>query len=627
MAEMGSRSVNVPLGGLVGLMRLALQGEPDLGLQCLLRLAAAGNALRAEIGLHDGVSASELGLGIHVAIIPEETMLCIRDDGVGLDADDLERAVQASTELLAQEGISSLGKHEPRSMEEYRQAFAMSLLHLLAQVDEMIVDSLSYLPGSRPVRLRYCGGDEYTLEAGELETPGTAVSVRFGADSAHFTDPEHLPGLVRLYGDFLQFPVFWEGRQINTMSPPWHRAGVGEMHYASFLRGRQPESPPPLLVLPLQVRRPDIDIRGVLWVPGVQVSVLDDDLATVDLYWSRVLMRRSVSGMLPAWARFFRGIVDCDLHPSRLVGTRAGKDRSAPMREVLEQALMTGIRRTLVLNPEAFAAVAHQHDALLKLAALENDELFEIVADHLPFNTAAGPRTLLEHVSAVMKATGTTSVRYLPTDPLSQMATYRSRGEDVIDASHGLDAEVLSKFARHNPSIQLIDMRWQVPDFVESVSDPSLEPLLALFDELEMPLAYRMARFDTPVPAALLTAAGKGGATSELEQLFLLSQITGAMPADARGAMQRALSARKAQSPDRVVHLNLTSPVIRALHAALARSADSELLRQVAEVVVMRALILGGGSFDPALVEDIGSEMMCRLLEYSGADHPEWSGP
>lgn len=627
MDETRTVSTRVPLGAITGLVRHAYQSDPDLGLRCLLRLATVGNALRAEMGLRDGVSASELGLGIHVEFSAEEQLLVVRDDGVGLTADDLAQCIESATELVGAKAFAAFGRRDPRSMDEYRLASAALLLHLLPFGEELTVESRSCVGGSRPCRLCYAGGDEYSVGPGTLSTPGTIVSIRFGPGHRYVSDSGKLIGLLRLYGDFLQFPVFWDGRQINTMSPPWHRAGAGEVQYAAFLRGRYPEIPPPLMVIPLQVQRPEIEARGVLWVPGEQVSVLDEDLGTVDLYWRRVLMRRAVPGLIPAWGRFFRGIIDCDRHPTELRGGQSGEDPGIDLTDIVEQVILTGIRRALILNPGSFAAVAHQHNTLLKLAALENDELFEIVADQLPFDTAAGPRTLIEHVSAVMRQTGATAVRYIASDPLSRMATYRARGDEIIDASRGLDEEVLKKYDRHNPTIELMDMSRRAPDFVENVVDASMDPLLEVFAALEMPVVYRLARFDSPSPAAVLTATERAESQSDLEQLFLLSQITGAMPADARAAMQRALSARPSLPRDRILHLNLTAPEIRAMWAAIHRGGDEDLIRQVAEAIVVRAMILAGGLLDPADLQDVGTEMMCRLLGYNGDEKPEWSGP
>lgn len=627
MFETGPQSTHVPLGVVTGLIRLAHRGDPGLGLRCLLRLATIGNALRAEMGRRDGLSASELGLGIHIEYMAQERLLVVRDAGVGLTGDDLRTCMESATGLVGNGAFAAFGRQDPRSMEEYLLASAALLLHLLAFGEELTVESLSCRADAPPCRLRYSGGDEYSLEPGTLATPGTVVSVRFEPESRYCADPRQLADLLRMYGDFLQFPVFWEGRQVNTMSPPWHRSGASEMHYVAFLRGRYPYTPPPLLVIPLQVRRPEIEARGVLWVPGEQVSVLDRDIGTVDLYWRRVLMRRSVPGMLPAWARFFRGIVDCDRHPDEVLGSPPGADVDLQVADTLEQAVLSGIRRALVLDPASFEAVAHQHNTLLKLAALENDELFDIVADQLPFDTAAGPRTLIEHVSAVMKTAGTTAVRYLSVDPLAHMATYRARGDEVIDASRGLDEEILRKYDRHNPTIELIDMGRRTPDFVENVVDPSFEPVLEAFARLDLPIVYRLARFDTPSPAAVVTATGRAESQSDLEQLFLLSQMTGAMPADARAAMQRALSARPSVPQDRILHLNLTAPEIRAMRAAIHRGIDADLVREVAEAIAVRAMVLAGGPPNPADLLNVGSEMMCRLLGYDGDESLEWSGP
>jgi hypothetical protein len=128
---------------------------------------------------------------------------------------------------------------------------------------------------------------------------GTAIQVQPRPAYRHLCDAHRLPGLLRQYGDFLQFPILWEGSQVNSMSPPWHQPAATVSDYAVFLRNRDPQMPAPLLVMPVFIQRGAIEIRGVLWVPGRRLSLSDSDLGTVDLYWRRVLHESGRADVLP----------------------------------------------------------------------------------------------------------------------------------------------------------------------------------------------------------------------------------------------------------------------------------------------------------------------------------------
>ena len=280
-----------------------------------------------------------------------------------------------------------------------------------------------------------------------------------------------------------------------------------------------------------------------------------------------------------------------------------------------------------VEDPEAFSAVIQRHDQLIKLAALESDEVFRIAGEALLFNTNGGRTTLGEHIAQTVQETGAATIRYQTVALQSHWPGGHGHQMQVIDASHGLDEAILRKYDRQNPAVALLNVgRFDRPA-VEEVNDTRYAPLLELYAKMDPPLRARTARF-SPASLALVAAPPQQDEmTAELERLFLLSQVSGAMRAQDRAGLQRALTNRPASRGTGEVYINVTSPVTDSMLAALERG-DVDTVRRVAELNVIQAAFHFGGNVDPERLRRLSDDMKIQVLQHSGAHAaPEAAGP
>ncbi len=621
MSEDNVYPIGYPLETITRLMGSAVNADETVALRALLRNASNANVRRAEVAAKQGISPSELALGIEIAVDLQQRMLVVKDDGVGFTEEELHKYFGHIAEIVAQETPRLQRQREPGTDDEYMRLFVIMLLHALPFADDVVIETLSHKPGSTPCRLHYYGGDHYRLDKGEVGTPGTSVRIRLKPEHAHLCDPERVPQLAQLYGDYLQFPIFWQGRQINTMSSPWYQDGAPVADYAAFLRSRRPHMPTPLLVIPLHIQRPEVEIRGVLWVPGRPLALLDEHLGCVDVYWRRMLAVQQQGGLLPRWARFVLGIMDSNVPVERLCSETDDRAGGFYLPTVLEEVLLDAFRQILTEHPERFTAVAQRHDHLLKLAALENDDLFELVADHLLFTTTSGRQTLAEYLSEVTQATGEARIRYQSVPLESAWTVFREHRLPIIDASEGLDEAILEKYVRLNPTVELAGMEETEARFLEDISDAKYQPLVELFSDLAAPMTVHTARFEPSSMAVIVSPARNDPMKPELEQLFLLSQITGAMPAEARSAMQRAVSARSTTTQSRIIHLNVDCPAIKAILHGL-HTGRRELAGKAAQMALMQGLVRAGSPTDSARIRELGNALQCSLLGYEDDETP-----
>lgn len=614
MADTTRKQVFISFDALMDVMCDQVVLEQFSPLRALLRYGADTNAIRAYRATAAGITPSELGLAIRVEADPEALTLSIHNDGPGLSRGEIELGIRDIEAIVDARTAGLSGAREADLVYNAVKSFAQATLWSIAASEEIIIDSLTADEDARAWRWRYSGGDTYELMPGERTTVGTTISLRLNPEYSHLCDPETLADELRRYGEYLQYPILWEGRQINTMSPPWHQDAATVEDHAAFLRNQLSGRPAPLLVIPVKTSEPGLEIRGVLWVPGEDLRLFDRTVGEVDLYDRRLLVEEGRQDILPDWVRFLRGIIDIGGLSSRDRPSRFDRQK---LKETVETVILDSLSRLVVTDPERFMRVAEHHDQLLKLAAVHNDRMFEIVADQLSFRTNHGPRTLPEYLAEVQQFTGEPVIEYQMVPFEASPYTLHQPSRPVIDASAGLDEAVLEEYDRRNPAVQLVKIDAPNRPVAEEVGDDRYQPLVELFLELDPPVTARPARFQSTSVAAVFSAVEQDRMRSQLQQLFMLSQVSGAIPPEARDALQRAISAKSSEPPPDVLHFNIDCPAIEALLEAI-KAGKKQAAYEVAEIIVMRARLLGG-NVDASRLGEYVNRIIARVLE----DTPE----
>ncbi|MFP3903269.1 MAG: hypothetical protein ACLFWB_03390 [Armatimonadota bacterium] len=580
--------------------------------RALLMCAADANAVRDHQAAASGISPSELGLGIRVDVNLETRTVRIRMDGPGLSREEIEKTVQDLGTATSSRMVGRRGARETELIHRAVRSFMQAILWSTVASGEIIIDSLAVGDESRPWRLRYAGGNTLETGPGERSSVGTTIQLHLKREYAQLCDPQQLPQLLREYGQYLQFPILWRDRQVNTMSPPWHQEGSTPEDHAAFLRSRFPDRRPPLLVVPLKIEEASLDIRGVLWIPGEDLRLFDDILGVADLYHRRLLVEKNHSHLLPSWARFFRGIVDVvDTDPDSRPGP--GRMDISHFRQRLETFLLEYLASMLLEAPGQFNHVAERHDQLVKLAAIENDGFFDIAVDHLAFTTNRGPRTIPQYLAEVQQHSGEAVLHYQSVPFEASFSTVRHAETPIIDASTGLDEAVLRKYDRLNPAVRLIKIDAPGRPVVEEVADERYQPVVDLFAGLDPPVTARPARFEPTSLPGILTGVENDEMRPQLQQLFMLSQVSGAIPAEARDALQRTLSVGGGASPQTILHFNIDCPVIRSLLETI-KAGETQRAREVAEIIVLRGRLASGRGPDPARLGTLINQLIIRSL-------------
>ncbi|HUM96138.1 MAG TPA: ATP-binding protein [Candidatus Competibacter sp.] len=599
--------------GLVRLLAKSLYPEPDVFVRELLQNAHDSIQLR-QIAQPDPAG--------EIRIDADESTRELRfsDNGTGMDRRDIEEflSVIGSTgtgsrarELAAREvAAATIGQ------------FGIGLLSAFVVAERIEVHTRK-AGADHAWRWINHGGEDYQLDAlpANAQPPGTRVSIKLAAERGAFLDGRLLHQTVRRYADFLPYPILLNGfGPINAVNAPWHEpdwrnAGERERLLTAFLSQRYAD--PPALVIPVDLARPKAS--GGLYIPA-RYAPASRTGGTVDLFQARMSIRPNDAEMLPEWARFARGVVDCpDLQPTAARDNVLRDTTYDALREALGETIVSTLLDLAERDRPRFLQLCDwQHDAIKGMAA-RHPQFGAAVLEHLPFETHQGQLTLPDYLSRQSPSDGKRPLYFFTheADANQFYALCQARGLLAINAGRPFDETLLRRYAdQHSETVML--------KALDRLDDPALYQRLnaeehALYARLERAMDRALAereiqvktqvrRFQPADLSAVLLAGRRVSAFDEMERAlekpFLLDGLA-ELAGEVRDRLRR-------QPLD--LFLNAAHPLVQALRE-LAEP-DAPRHRPILTGLYYGALLNAQHRLTPAAARRFHADLQTLLGDY-----------
>lgn len=266
---------------------------------------------------------------IEISADSETGILSIRDNGVGMNAADLEAnlGTVASSGTLKFLEEAAANAVRPELIGQFGVGFYSSF---------MVADKVEVR--TRRAGESSCwiwqsdGTEEYTIEEAENLPVGTTVLLHLKDDSKEYLEEWKIESLVRHYSDFVSNPVFLlrkdgdddeKREQINTGTPVWLRnpSDVQEDEYASFYSHLTHDHSEPLDRFWYHGEGVT-EFYALVFIPadrGMDMMI-PDRRPGLSLYARKVMIMERADRLLPQYLHFMRGVVespDISLNVSR----------------------------------------------------------------------------------------------------------------------------------------------------------------------------------------------------------------------------------------------------------------------------------------------------------------------
>ncbi|GCE29108.1 heat-shock protein [Dictyobacter alpinus] len=442
--------VDIHLPGLLKVLGEHLYSDPRVAIRELIQNAHDSCVRRRQ---EDGSLDDGYEPEITVSIDSTSQQLLIQDNGSGLTHDEITVFLATVGRGYTRELRERLGNAQREEALDLIGMFGLGLLSSFMIATRIEITTSSYQAPAEAWRWISDGGQSYALRKATRETIGTTVRLDLRTDAQFLLDHTILRAVLKTYAAFLPIPIYLgeDAFPINNTPAPWlvdgdEEPGPGQRaRYSAWIEDRTELRP--LTVLPLTDVETEagevIPLRGVLFVPPRSIISLQE-FGDVTVYVRHMLITERERDLLPAWARFVSGIVDCPaLNPTASRETLRHDEVFAAVQAALEKALFAHFEDLADHAPLDWQAIVQAHNDLIKGWSVRAPELFTRVADLVSFKTSRGELTL----PAYLRENPGRIFYYDNEDGVTQaLALFEARRLAVIDARWFADTAFLKAY-------------------------------------------------------------------------------------------------------------------------------------------------------------------------------------
>jgi molecular chaperone HtpG len=320
---MSTGKINVQTENIFPIIKKFLYSDHEIFLRELV-----SNAVDATQKLKTLVSVGESSailddLKVEVIINKAAKTLTIKDNGIGMTAEDIEKYI---TQIAFSGAEEFVNKYKDKATEANAIIghFGLGFYSAFMVAKKVEIISLSHKPGSTPVRWECDGSPEYKIEETTKTDRGTDIILHIAEDSEEFLEEQRIDHLLHKYCKFLpvriKFGTKKEGEKdkevvvdniINNPNPAWTKkpADLTDEDYKKFYRELYPMNfEDPLFHIHLNVDYP-FNLTGILYFPKLK-KAFEMQKDKIQLYSNQVFVTDSVENIVPDFLALLQGVID-----------------------------------------------------------------------------------------------------------------------------------------------------------------------------------------------------------------------------------------------------------------------------------------------------------------------------
>ena len=274
-------------------------------------------------------------LRVEVILDKELKTLTIRDNGIGMTADEVDKYINQIAFSGAEEFVNKYKDADKKN--SIIGHFGLGFYSAFMVAKEVEIISKSQKLNSLPVRWVCDGSPNFTMDEAKKKTKGTDVILHISDDSVEFLEETRISQILNKYCKFLPVEIKFgtktekiddpKGKKddngnitkidkvsdniINNTKPAWTKtpSNLKENHYKEFYKELYPmEFSEPLFHIHLNVDFP-FNLTGILYFPKLKNN-LEVQKNKINLYSNQVFITDNVENIVPEFLTLLHGVID-----------------------------------------------------------------------------------------------------------------------------------------------------------------------------------------------------------------------------------------------------------------------------------------------------------------------------
>lgn len=327
--------INVSTENIFPIIKKFLYSDHEIFLRELVSNAVDATQKLKTLASLGELKANTENLQVEVILDKEKKQITVRDNGIGMTAEEIEKYITQIAFSGAEEFVEKYKDSDKKNA--IIGHFGLGFYSAFMVAERVDIISRSQRPNSTPVKWSCDGSPNYTIEETSKKTKGTDVVLHIAEDSLEFLEKNRLEGILNKYCKFLPVPIKFgttervekekdaegkvveggketkivEDHIINTTDPAWTKnpGDLTDEDYKNFYRKLYPMSfEEPLFHIHLNVDFP-FNLTGILYFPRLKKN-FEMQKNKISLYSNQVFITDNVENIVPEFLTLLHGVID-----------------------------------------------------------------------------------------------------------------------------------------------------------------------------------------------------------------------------------------------------------------------------------------------------------------------------
>ncbi len=544
---------------------------------------------------------------IDITFSSDDKTLTIKDNGIGMDEDDLNNNLGTIASSGTRKFLSSLTdeqKHDSNLIGQFGVGFYSAFM-----VAKRITVTSRKAGDDKAWKWTSTGESSYSITEAEREGQGTTIVLSLNGEGEEYANRWTLQNLIKKYSDNIAYPIYLEFdqtdydyenkdadgnpkktvshkiEQVNTASALWKRSksSLKDEDYKEFYKNTFYDSEDPLFYIHTQAEGAT-EYTTLFYIPAKAPFDMyyADYRPGVKLYVKRVYITDDDQDLLPSYLRFVRGIIDSEDLPLNVSREILQENRVLlSIKNASVKKLLSEFKKIAENNPELYAKFIAEYNRPLKEGLYsdysQRDTLLELV--RYKSSEKDGYVSLNEYKERMKE--GQKAIYYisggkedvLKASPL--VAAYREKGYEVLIMCDDIDDIVISTISSYkdvplkaiNKKGAMDDLKTDDDKKKEEEKKPVAEKMKAALGDKVKDVLVSTRLTDTPAAVIM------GDDDPSMQMQRLMKQMSG-----------------EEVSVKPILEINPDSPVIKKIEG----SADDSYVARLSSVILDQALLQEG---------------------------------
>jgi len=566
-----------------------------------------------------GEISTDIGndLRVEVAFDKKKKTITIKDNGIGMTADEIKKYINQIAFSGAEEFLE---KYKDKGEEQQIIGFfGLGFYSAFMVAEKVEIITKSYQEGAEAALWECDGSTGFEIHPSKKKERGTEIILHIAKDSEEFLDEMRLKGILDKHCKFLPVDIKFgtkdeqlpdgkdkDGKEktktvtvdniINNRNPIWVKppSELKDEDYLSFYKELYPFSEDPLFWIHLNVDYP-FNLTGVLFFPRIKKDI-EIQKNKIQLFSRQVFITDEVKDVVPEFLQLLHGVIDSPDIPLNVSRSYLQSDSNVKkINGYITKKVADKLAELFKNERPSFEEKWDDIGLFVKYGMISEEKFYEKAKDFVLLKNLEDKYFTLDeykkHVEANQMDKDKNLVYIYATDPAKQdtfIRAVKNKLYDVLAFDSIIDSHFVNQFEQKQEKIQLKRVDADTPDklidkddaiasvlneeeekgikevFDSAISDPSMTVSLGSHGVDDLPVVITMSEFMRRMKD--MSATGGGGGFS----------MMGGMPDQYN------------------VTVNANHPVTQKILAAKTSAKKEALAKQVFDLALLSQNMLSG---------------------------------